>query len=317
MKKKILLGGFDDKQIYKLKKKYKLIEFINYNKKIKNIKKIDGFVSTTRKSFEDFYYKDLNKYQSDISWIHIAGAGVEKYFMNKKINSKCTVTHAKIIQGPQVADHALALILSLTRNLNLVIKHGPFHKFKRRPIELRNKNALVVGYGGIGRCVAERAKGFGMNIDVVDRRYSPISNIVNNFYLSDEYYKALKEKDVIFYTLPLTQSSKKLFNEQSMKYIKKGAFIINVCRGDVVCTKTLYKYLKNNYLGGAGLDVIDNEPIKKNNKILKLSNLLFSPHLAGISDNLSKRTFKLIEDNLMRFSKNQELINKLNLKEGY
>ena len=156
-----------------------------------------------------------------------------------------------------------------------------------------------------------------MNVDVVDRKYSPISNIVTNFYLSDEYSTALKNKDVIFSTLPHTENSKKLFNQNSIKFIKKGAFIINVCRGDVVCTKTLYKYLKNNFLGGAGVDVVENEPINKNNKLLKLSNLIFTPHLAGISDNLSKRNFKLINDNIMRFSKNQELINKVNLKERY
>jgi len=317
MNKKILLSGFRAQQISILKKKHKSVKFIDYSKKSKNLGNIDAFVSMTRKGFEQFYYNDFYKYKSKISWIHVAGAGIENYFKDEHISNDCAITHGKIIQGPQAADHAFALLLNLTRNINLVLKYGLSYKFKRRPIELRKKNALVVGYGGIGKCVAERAKGFGMNVDVVDRKYSPISNIVTNFYLSDEYSTALKNKDVIFYTLPLTENSKKLFNQNSIKFIKKGAFIINVCRGDVVCTKTLYKYLKNNFLGGAGVDVVENEPINKNNKLLKLSNLIFTPHLAGISDNLSKRNFKLINDNIMRFSKNQELINKVNLKERY
>ena len=319
MKKKILLGGFNKKQILFLKKNNKKNEFYVYKKNQKEkVSYFDAFISITRRSFEDFYYNDLHKYRSSISWIHIAGAGIDKYFKNKnEIHSKCKVTHNKIIQGPQVADHAMALLLSLTRNINLIVKNGPYYKFKNRPIELRGKKALVVGYGGIGRCLVERAKGFGLNVDVVNKNYSPISNLVSRFYLLEEYEKALKDKDIIFYTLPLTTESKKMFNKRTVRFIKKDAFIINVCRGDVMCYETLYKYLKNNYLRGAGSDVLDVEPIKKNNKLLKLSNFLYTPHLASISDQLPKRIFKLITDNINRYNNNDELINQANIKMGY
>ena len=317
MKKRILLGGFNKKQILLLKKENKKIIFFEHKTNQKKIDKIDAFVSISRRGFEDFYYNDLHKYKSSISWVHVAGAGIDKYFQNSELSKKCKVTTIKIIQGPQVADHAMGLLLSLTRNINLVIKNGPFYKFKNRPIELRGKNALIVGFGGVGKCVAERARGFGLNVDVIDQKYSPISNVVNNFYLIEEYKKALKDKDVIFYTLPLTKETEKMLNEGTMKYIKKGAFIINVCRGDVICYETLYKYLKNNHLRGAGSDVIDVEPITKNHKLFKLSNFVFTPHIAGISDKLSGRNFKLIESNINRFINNGELINLANIRRGY
>ena len=227
MKKKILLGGFNRKQILFLKKNNNKVEFYLHKPLQKKIDKIDAFVSVSRKSFENFYYNDLHKYKSSISWVHLGAAGFDKYFHNNELSKKCKLTTGKIIQGPQVADHAMGLLLSLTRNINLVIKNGPFYRFKNRPIELRNKNALIVGYGGIGKCVAERAKGFGLNIDVVDHKYSPISNVVNNFHLIENYKKALKDKDIIFYTIPLTKKTEKLFNKVSIKYIKKGAFIIS------------------------------------------------------------------------------------------
>ena len=317
MKKRILLGGFNKKQILLLKKENKKIIFFEHKTNQKKIDKIDAFVSISRRGFEDFYYNDLHKYKSSISWVHVAGAGIDKYFQNSELSKKCKVTTIKIIQGPQVADHAMGLLLSLTRNINLVIKNGPFYKFKNRPIELRGKNALIVGFGGVGKCVAERARGFGLNVDVIDQKYSPISNVVNNFYLIEEYKKALKDKDVIFYTLPLTKETEKMLNEGTMKYIKKGAFIINVCRGDVICYETLYKYLKNNHLRGAGSDVIDVEPITKNHKLFKLSNFVFTPHIAGISDKLSGRNFKLIESNINRFTNNGELINLASIRRGY
>ena len=102
-----------------------------------------------------------------------------------------------------------------------------------------------------------------------------------------------------------------------IKYVKKGAFIINVCRGEIVCLKTLQQYLKNNYLGGAGLDVLDGEPINRSNKLLKLKNLVISPHIAGISDSLAERNIKLIEDNLRRFSSKSKLLNQVDPKEGF
>ena len=169
---------------------------------------------------------------------------------------------------------------------------------------------LIVGYGGVGRCLAERAISFGMKVSVLQKSYSPISNQIDKFYLFEQYSKAVKDKDVVVYTLPLTSKTKKMYNYKVARDFKKGAIIINVCRGDVVCKKTLYKNLKNKKLGGAGVDVIEGgDLLKRNDKFLKLKNFIFTPHIAGISDNLKFRNFQLIKQNLTRFSKNQNLNN--------
>ena len=123
MKKKILLGGFSRKQILFLKKNNNKVEFYLHKPFQKKIDKIDAFVSVLRKSFENFYYNDLDKYKSSISWVHVGPTGIDKYFHNNELSKKCKLTTGKIIQGPQVADHAMGLLLSLTRNINLVIKN--------------------------------------------------------------------------------------------------------------------------------------------------------------------------------------------------
>jgi len=204
----------------------------------------------------------------------------------------------------------MALLLALTRNLNKILKYGPYIKFHRRPIELKNKKILIVGYGGIGRCIAERAFGFGMKISVLDGHYTPISHTIENFYLKDQYQKALRDKDIVVYSVPLKKETMNMYNSKTAKYFKKGAILINICRGGVVCEKTLYKNLKNNYLYGAGVDVIGKtDKLSKNSKFLKLKNFIFTPHIAGISDNLKFRNYKLINDNLSNYSKNRKLIN--------
>ena len=204
----------------------------------------------------------------------------------------------------------MALLLGLTRNIYQIAKFGQKTKFFQRPVELKEKKMLIVGYGGVGRCLAERAISFGMKVSVLQKSYSPISNQIDRFYLFEQYSKAVKDKDVVVYTLPLTSKTKKMYNYKVARDFKKGAIIINVCRGDVVCKKTLYKNLKNKKLGGAGVDVIEGgDLLKRNDKFFKLKNFIFTPHIAGISDNLKFRNFELIKQNLTRFSKNQNLNN--------
>ena len=307
--KKILLSGFENKQINHFKKKYNNINFYNYNK-IKTVKQeYDAFVSINRRNFEIFYESDYEKLKNNLSWIHISAAGLDLYpkLFNK---NKFILTNGKIIQGPEVADHAIALLLALTRNLNIIIKYGSNKKFHRRPIELKNKKILIIGFGGVGKCIADRAIGFDMKVSVMNDYYKPTSKGIENFYLKNKYKKALKDKDVVVYAVPLTKKTKNMYNLKTAKYFKRGAILINVCRGGVVCEKALYKNLKSNYLRGAGVDVLgERDRLSKNNKFNKLKNFIFTPHIAGISDNLKFRNYKLISDNIYNYVKNKKLIN--------
>ena len=150
----------------------------------------------------------------------------------------------------------------------------------------------------------------GMKVSAISFSHTKKSKLVEKIYQRKNYFKALKDKDVILYSVPLTSKTKNLFNSKAAKKFKKGAILINICRGGVVCSKTLYKYLKNNYLGGAGVDALDSsDRLQNNSKFLKLKNFVFTPHIAGISDNLKFRNYKLIEDNLYNFVNNKRLIN--------
>ena len=154
-----------------------------------------------------------------IKWIHLSGAGVEKYSYLKKFKN-ITFTNDKIIQGIQVADHAMALLLTLTRNINLILKGGQKTKFKTRPIEL--EKALIVGYGGVGKCLAKRAYSFGMDIKVVKNNHSKCPKFIKKIFLSNELHLASKNIDVLFITMPLTNKSKKIINEKIIKKLNKG-----------------------------------------------------------------------------------------------
>tara|TARA_B100001057_G_scaffold446700_1_gene485507 strand:- start:4292 stop:5245 length:954 start_codon:yes stop_codon:yes gene_type:complete len=317
MKKKILLFGFNNKQIIFLKNKFKnKINFITQNKLKYNITlQIDAIIGITRRGFLDFLKKILIQKKIKPHWIHLPGAGVEEYtiFKNLDIN----FSNGKIIQGVQVSEHAIALLLSLTRNLVPILKKGTNVKFERRPIEIKGKKALIYGYGGIGRLLAEKLNSFGVEVSAVNRNYVPIDSNISKLYMDHDSTKAIKKKDFLFITSPLTSENLKIFNYSKLKLLNKNSIVINVSRGKLLCLESLYKCLKEKIIFGAGLDVSDPEPLLKNHKLYKFKNFIYSPHIAGISDNFSERNFGLIMKNLNRFIKNKSLINKISLKEGY
>ena len=317
-KNKIYLAGFNSDQLNTLKSKFKNIDFLNdKNTDFKLITKCDAIVAISRQSLDQLYNNNIFINSGKIKWIHAPGAGIEQYINNNASNYRFVLTNGKIIQGIEVADHAMALLLALTRRLNLIFKYGQQIKFKNKPIELRGKNALIVGYGGIGRCLAERAFAFGMKVNIINNIYSPYSNFINKFYLIEDFEKVIKDADVVFITAPLTKSTKKLVNRKNINKFKNNSILINVSRGGIVCIDTLVKHLKKGKFSGIGLDVTDPEPLPKNHYLFTSDKVIITPHIAGMSDNLSNRSFELIINNIRRFDKGMELLNKVDVKEGY
>lgn len=317
MKKTLLLFGFQKKQISQLKSQFKnKINFLTDNNlKNKKITSIDAIIGITRRGFLEFLKKNLFEKKIYPNWIHLPGAGVEEYtiFKNLKIN----FTNGKIIQGVQVSEHAVALLLSLTRNLVPILKKGINVKFTRRPIEIRGKKALIYGYGGIGQLLAEKLKSFGLDVYALNGNYVPIDSNISDLYLDSDLAKAIKNKDFLFITSPLTSENLKVFNYEKLKLLNKDSIVINVSRGKLLCLESLYRCIKENKVFGAGLDVTDPEPLPKKHKLFKFENFIYSPHIAGISDNFSKRNVELITKNIDRYINNKNLINTVNLNLGY
>lgn len=317
MKKTIILFGFQKKQFLNLKKKFKdKVNFLNHNNlKNKNKVKIDAIVGITRREFIDFLKDILLKEKICPEWIHLPGAGVEEYTIFKKLN--INFTNGKIIQGVQVSEHAIALLLSLTRNLVPILKKGKNVKFKRRPIEIKGKKALIYGYGGIGQLLAEKLNSFGVDVCAVKGNYVPIDSNISDLYLDSDLVKAIKNKDFLFITSPLTLENFKVFDYKKLKLLNKDSVVINVSRGKLLCLDSLHRCIKESKIFGAGLDVSDPEPLPENHKLLKMENFIYTPHIAGISDNFSKRNIELITKNIERYINNKNLINNINLNLGY
>ena len=314
-KKKIYLYGFNSEQLKIIKARNRNALFVAENKITKIINSCNAIIAPTRKSIETALEEVDFKRNNKLKWIHLPGSGVEKYsryFKYKKLN----FTNGKGIQNHQISDHAIGLLLCLTRKINLNIRYDQNVKFDKRPIELNQKKVVIVGFGGNGKMIAEKLLAFKMHVSVVnDTRKKTLRKI--KFFLTKNIQKAVKDKDVIIISTPLTKFTKGLIDKKILRLLARGAIVVNVSRSSCLNLKDLILYLKNKHLGGAGLDVVEGEPIKKNHELFKFKNVIVTPHTGGISDNSYYRNLNLVLENIKKFINSKKLTNLVDTKKGY
>ena len=263
---------------------------------------------------------ELFRAAKKLQWVHIFSAGVERYRFAEFLNSDVTLTNARVIQGPEIADHAFAFLLALTRGLYRAIPDRPKEEWGRggySAIELRGKTAVVVGVGGIGQQISQRAWAFGMTVIGVDPKDYPLSPYVSRMVPPDRIDTVLPLADVVFISAPHTPESEGMIGPRQFEVMKKGAYFIAVSRGKLYHTDALVKALDEKRLAGAGLDVTNPEPLPKGHPLWKFENVIITPHVATVSDGIGGRQRELILDNVARFAKGEPLRNVVDKKKGY
>lgn len=186
-----------------------------------------------------------------------------------------------------VAEHALYLMMTLA-------KHGPAldrkvleGKWSDRhdglPAELSGKTVLIVGFGRIGTRSAKRCAGFDMNVLVYDP-YVPADTIrAAGWEAVGDLDAALSRADFVTIHCPKTPETVGMFNAARLARMKRGAAIVNTARGGIIDEPALDEALTTGHLSGAGLDVFEAEPTPISNGLLKLENVITSPHMAGVT----------------------------------
>lgn len=261
------------------------------------------------------FSSDLLEKAPNLQWIHADGAGCEEFIIPELAASDIVFTNGKIIQGPEVADHALALLLCLTRNLNYVMTGKT--QGMPRPVELYQKTAAVIGLGGVGMMVAERLKGFNMRVLGINPDYVPMFSMFDELHATYDIQKIIARADVVVMAAPTTELSIQMMGEAEFEAMKDSAYFVNVSRGRTVDTEALTKALQQKKIRAAGLDVTDPEPLPEDHPLRSMENVVISPHIAGPSDQNRQRSFTLIEDNIERFVNGQLMINRVDKVYGY
>jgi phosphoglycerate dehydrogenase-like enzyme len=256
-----------------------------------------------------------------LKWAQIYSAGAETVLSSAEVrDSPLVLTNCKIIQGPNIADHAMAMLLALTRDLHRTIPDRPNETWRRglyHPVELQGKTAVVVGVGGIGMQIAQRASAFGMKVLGVDPKDISYTPIVQRFVPPDRLDTVLPEADVVFVAAPHTRESEGMIGARQFELMKKGSYFIVVSRGRLYDTDALVKALDGKRLAGAGLDVTNPEPLPKGHPLWKFENVIITPHIAGQSDRIQERRMELLKENVRRFAAGEPLLNVVDKQKGY
>jgi D-3-phosphoglycerate dehydrogenase len=184
-----------------------------------------------------------------------------------------------------VAEHAFALILACAKNIPFTVKEYQNNNFsiknKVSCMEVSGKTLGLIGLGRIGSSVAKMAKyGFNMNVLAYDP-YIPKDRVIEGVCLTDSWERVFKESDFISVHMPANKQTAKCISTREFELMKKSAYIINAARGQIIDEVALVKALKEGRIAGAGLDVSDPEPANMDNPLLKMSNVIMTPHIAG------------------------------------
>jgi len=241
----------------------------------------------------------------NLKLICVAATGYNNIDIQASLRYNVVVTNVKGYSTESVAQHFFAYLLSVMNSIipyQQDISHGkwqqsPIFTMLTHPVEeLKGKTLGIIGYGSIGRRVAQIANCFGMNVLVAKR---PGVNYQDNFRVSME--QLLKLSDVVTIHTPLTPDTKNLITSRELSLMKSSAILINTARGGIVNERDLYYALKEGKIGFAIVDVLEKEPPKDGHPFFELDNILLTPHIAWTSRQARESLLEGIVSNIQMF----------------
>ena len=308
----------------KIKKKLKKVKIL----KIYPEKKINTNLKNVEIYWGNRITSDLINQMPNLKWIHYGSTGISRKIHESVLQKKIKVTNTQKIFSPAVSGTVLSFIFSLARGVHYCnslknekkLNRFNFDKISEDIQDVYGQNILIVGLGEIGLKIAKTCNALEMNVSSIRKNIKNIPSFIKKNYKLNNLKKAVKDKDFIVSLLPLTDKTREIFDKKIFNVMKKNLIFINVGRGGTVNEKDLLNALKTKKILGAGLDVVTNEPINSKSPLLKLKNVLITPHIAGVTNKYWDDQILLFSKNLMRYKNNQKLKNLKNyssIKEGY
>lgn len=247
-----------------------------------------------------FLYHHIEKF-TNLKYVQITSAGYDRVPMEYIQNHNILIFNARGVYSIPMAEFALCGVLQIYKKSMFFLQNQLQSKWEknRHIFELYGKTVCIVGCGSIGDECAKRFLAMGCKIIGVDLNLS--KNIIYHSKLNiKELNKAVKISDIVIFTLPLTKSTYHIINDNLLNKMKKNSILVNIARGGLLETNSLIKHLDSNLLG-AVLDVFEEEPLKSDDKLWEVENLIITPHNSFVSENNNKRLNTLIVDNVIKY----------------
>ncbi len=257
------------------------------------------------------------------SWVQIFSAGADRCAPLQPIqDGDIVLTNMQQMSSPVLGEHAIAMIMSLTRGLIAYSKTMETGEWQRRgPIRstmqsVSGKTLLVVGLGGIGTEAARRGSALGMRVVGTRRSSRDGPAFVDYVGLSNELHELAASADFIINALPLTDETRGLFDSDFFAATKRGAIFVSIGRGASTVTDDLVAALESGQIAAAGLDVTDPEPLPADHPLWQMQNVIITPHVAGAGGSRDRHSI-LVRENVRRFIAGEALLNVVDPQRGY
>ncbi|HXT45813.1 MAG TPA: D-2-hydroxyacid dehydrogenase [Pseudonocardiaceae bacterium] len=259
---------------------------------------------------------DVVRTNAGLRWVQATAGGAGQQMQAAGLTdaelTRVLITSASGVHVGPLAEFALFGLLAFTKGLPRLLADTQARRWEHYPMtELADRTLLVVGLGSIGTEVARLAKAFGMHIIAINRTgrtdNSDIEVIRTSRFLGD----LLPVAHAVVLTLPLTEQTRGMIDAQAISRMRTDAILINVGRGGVVDEDALIKALKGGQLAGAALDVFETEPLPPDSPLWRLPNVLISPHTAALSVHENERIVALFTENLRRYLRGDDLLNRV------
>lgn len=263
--------------------------------------------------FDHTHRQELPDLAPKLLWIQATSAGigqfVNRYGYGTRLPHTILTTASGVHARPMAEFCIMAMLGHYKGLLSMVRNQQRKHWERSAGTELLGRTLAVIGLGNIGREVANMACSLGMT--VIGSYTMTNSACVEHYYSRDQLHAMLPDADVVVMCVPHTPQTEKMIGKSEFDLMKAGAYFINIARGAVVDEPALIHALESGHLGGAALDVFQNEPLPTSSPLWEMENVLISPHSAGTSSRENERLTDLFCDNLRRFLDGHSLRNVL------
>jgi phosphoglycerate dehydrogenase-like enzyme len=256
-----------------------------------------------------------------VRWVHSRSAGLERTLFPELIARPVPLTNGSGVFSPALGEFVLAAILYFAKDFGRMSRNrmaGVWEAFDVMPAA--GQTVGIVGYGDIGRAVANRVRPLGMAVLAVKRHVSPSHGadpLIKQMYSPDHRIEMLSRCDYVVAAAPLTPETRGMIAEPEFTAMKPTAVVINVGRGPVIQEEALVSALSHGRIKGAALDVFDHEPLPAGHPFYKLENVLLSPHCADHTPDWLDRAMQFFIAQFERFQKSEPLMNVVDKKLGY
>ena len=242
-----------------------------------------------------------------LRFIQSISAGTDQFDRGKLAERGIRLASAQGVNVQAVSEHAMALMLALTRKLPQArdnqAKHiwrGMISDSTQREDELSGKTLLIIGLGGIGSRLAQLAKAFGLHVIGIKRNPTTGGEAADSAHALTDLKTLLPQADVVVLTCPLNAETEKVIDADAFSRMKQSAYLINVARGRCVDELALINALQDQMIAGAAIDVTVEEPLLETSPLWGLSNVLITPHTAGETRKYEDIVLDILVENVNR-----------------